>query len=641
MASSKKRYFAALDGLRLLAIAAVFVYHADPTALPGGFAGVTLFFVITGYLLASSIDRQLHGKGSFSYLDHLKRRVTRLLPAMLALVGIVALLSIIVARPLVPKMKDDVVPALLFFENWFYIIRNVSYFAASGLPSPLTHFWYLAVVMQFYIVWPLVLMALAKLGVRRRTRVILCAVLAIASQVLMAVLYDPAADTNRVYYGLDTRAGELLIGALIAEIAPIVSSRKQEPRSARTSRSNRSRTSEPLVSDAALSIAAAVGLACFAAFSLRVNGYSSLPYYGGFLVLALCSGTLVLACIRETTVFARIFSLPPLSALGKRSFSLYLWHYPLLLIMNPATRTTDLTLAQRVIQVAVIFAAAELSYRLFEAPRTVTVPGTRRAEPTSVTVVGFPAAQRVLSAAGAIFALVVLLLPATPLQATEPEPTLASRVRAAADANSGDGAGEQIAPPRERVFYTVEGTVFQGTPFEEAINRINAFSHYEIDEATGACNAPAILIGDSVPLGAEQQFSEMFPYGHINAQVSRQLNEGADILRGVWDQGIDGDIIIWSLGDNGIAYEEDVRELIEMCGSRRVYLVTCRVPLALQDMNNALFHEVAEQYDNCEVIDWHAWSAGHDEYFWDDGTHLTPEGADAYCRMIRTAIAGS
>ena len=639
MASPKRKYYAAIDGLRLIAIIAVVIYHANPTRLPGGFAGVTLFFVITGYLLTSSIDRQLHDGGKFSYLDHLKRRVERLLPPMLALAGIVAVLSLIFARPLIPKMKDDVIPALLFFENWFYIVRNVSYFAAAGLPSPLTHLWYVALVMQFYIVWPLILLLMNKIGLSRRARVIICGVFAVASQVVMAILFDPQADTNRVYYGLDTRAGELLIGALVAELAPMVNARKK-PSRAEQRRGMSERMGKPIVSDAVITILGVVGLVFFVGFCFLVNGYSHFPYYGGFLLLAICSGMLVLACIRESCIFAKIFGLPPFAVLGKRSFALYLWHYPLLLIMNPATRTTDLTIVQRILQYVAIIGATEASYRIFEWRRTVTVRGSRRNEPTTVTAVGLPAVSRILCIAGIIFSLIMFLTPSAPQQTSEPEETIVERVGSGAEDESEATGDKTIEPSRERTFFPIEGTIFQGTGFESAINTINSFSHYKVDDETGVCNAPIILIGDSVPLGAELQFNEMFPYGHMDAEVSRSIYAGRGILESLWDQGIDGDIVVWALGNNGVCYEEELRDLIEMCGERRVYLVTARVPLALQDMNNELFYEIAAQYDNCDVIDWYGWSAGHDEYFWDDGTHLRPEGADAYCLMLREAVAG-
>lgn len=639
--ASQKNHIAGLDGLRLFAILAVVAFHANSSWLPGGYSGVTVFFVISGYLLTLSIDRALAEKGSFSYLEYLRRRIVRLLPPMLAVVGVVAIVSIIFARPLLPKMKDDVIPALLFAENWYYIVRNISYFAAAGLPSPLTHFWYLAIIMQFYIVWPPILIILDKLHVKRRHRVVLCLVLAVASQVAMAILYDPQADTNRIYYGLDTRAGEMIMGALAAEAAPILSHRRKAG-GGRARRGSSGRDAAPLVSDAALTISALIALAIIVIFSFKVNGYSPFPYYGGFLLLAACSAMIVLAIIRETSAFSRILSLAPLAALGKRSFSLYLWHYPLLLIMNPATRTSAIEPWEYALQLAVILTVSELSYRIFEASRTVMRADARRRGGAGATVLGYPAVSRVLSIIGIVCALALLAVPidAEPADAPAPAPETGQEAEPeAGDAQAEDGMADGLSPARERTLFPIEGTIFKGTSFEAAISRINGFSNYEVDES-GATNAPVILVGDSVPLGAETQFNEMFPYGYMDAQVSRQLYTGPEILESIWAQGTDGDIVVWSLGNNGVAYEGDVRKLIEMCGQRRVYLVTCRVPLALQDMNNELFHEIAAQYDNCEVIDWYGVSAGHDEYFWDDGTHLRPEGAEAYVLMLREAIVG-
>ena len=156
--SPRSHYVGALDGLRVLAILAVLVYHANPSWLPGGYFGVTVFFVLTGYLTTLSIEREIGRAGRLDYPRFVLKRVTRLLPSMLAVVGVSTLLCVFLAPNLLPKVKSDAVPALLFVENVFYIVRKVSYFANAGLPSPLTHFWYLGVVMQFYVIWPLVLL---------------------------------------------------------------------------------------------------------------------------------------------------------------------------------------------------------------------------------------------------------------------------------------------------------------------------------------------------------------------------------------------------------------------------------------------------------------------------------------------------
>ena len=188
--------------------------------------------------------------------------------------------------------------------------------------------------------------------------------------------------------------------------------------------------------------------------------------------------------------------------------------------------------------------------------------------------------------------------------------------------------------------YDDSGTYFAGTAFDGAFSSINNVS-YDVAAETGDTDAKVILIGDSVPAGAINQFQTIFPNGYIDAVVGRQVYDGPDVYAQDVAAGHDGDVVVWSLGDNGVATEDQVRVLIEAVDpGKRVYLVTARVPLALQDISNDLFKRVAEEYDNCEVIDWYAQSAGHDEYFWDDGTHLRPEGAGACVLMLRAAITG-
>lgn len=637
--ATRSHYVGALDGLRVLAILAVLVYHANPSWLPGGYFGVTVFFVLTGYLTTLSIEREIGRAGRLDYPRFVLKRVTRLLPSMLAVVGVTTLLCVFLAPNLLPKVKSDAVPALLFVENVFYIVRNVSYFANAGLPSPLTHFWYLGVLMQFYVIWPLVLLGMRKVVRSRRMACSAVGILAIASAVLMAVLYDPTGDTARIYYGPDTRAAELLLGALAAlwtggrglnlRALPAVGSRLKD-------------ASAWTCDAVALACLAGLGIMCFS-----LNGYSEFAYRSGMLLAAVLTAVLVSCLCRPQSALAHVLGARPVAEAGKRAFSVYLWHYPLLVVLNPATRTTELPVWGWALEFLLIFACAEASYRLFEKGR-----GPRELAGRPMPL-GLAVPQVVFGALGVLCALVLLFVPISAEQtgvptemqqmSAEEQQYLAEQQAAAESAQSGDngeGDGAQSEPQQDNTTFDVSGTYFAGTAFAAAIDQINATS-FTVDASTGATNASVILIGDSVPAGAVTQFYKYFPNGYIDAQVGRQLYAGVDVYRSCQAAGHDGDVVVWAIGDNGVARESQVKELIDAVDpSKHVYLCTVRVPLALQDMNNQLFKDVAAQYDNVDVIDWYAESAGHDEYFWSDGTHLRPEGAEAYVLMLRKAITG-
>ena len=399
----------------------------------------------------------------------------------------------------------------------------------------------------------------------------------------------------------------------------------------------------------ALACLAGLGVMCF-----LLNGYSEFAYRGGMLLAAVLTAVLASCLCRPQSALAHVLGARPVAEAGKRAFAVYLWHYPLLVVLNPATRTTELPVWGWALEFLLIFVCAEASYRLFEKGQ-----GPRELAGRPMPL-GLAVPQVVFGALGVLCALVLLFVPISAEQtgvptemqqmSAEEQQYLTEQQAAAESAQSGEngdgsdaadeGDGSQAEPQQDNTTFDVSGTYFAGTAFAGAIDQINATS-FTVDASTGATNASVILIGDSVPAGAITQFYKYFPNGYIDAQVGRQLYAGVDVYRQCQANGHDGDVVVWAIGDNGVARENQVKELIDAVDpSKHVYLCTVRVPLALQDMNNQLFKDVAAQYDNVDVIDWYAESAGHDEYFWSDGTHLRPEGAEAYVLMLRKAITG-
>ena len=619
------RRVGALDGLRVISMLAIVIYHANVNWLPGGFLGVTAFFTLSGYLITDALLREVkRSEGPIDVLGFYARRLRRLVPLMVCVVACTAILCAIFAPGLLAKMRSDAIPALLFYENIWYILREQSYFAASGLPSPITHFWFLSVIVQFYLVWPWVILLLTRTMRSRRRQGHVVAALAVASAVLAAVLYSPTGDPSRVYYGTDTRLAEILIGAWLAFAWPT-----DGLTGAGKAFAERLGGKDNTIVTDLLALLALCGLGWLCR---HVNGYSLLLYRGGLFGVSCLTAIVIAAVVRPGSFLAVPLGLAPLVEVAKRSFGVYLWHYPLLLIMNPATRTTELPWWGWALEALAIVVAVEASFRLIEEPWAALLGGSRnsgshgRDEGRYIPLPSIALLLVIAAVGGALIYVgpfwyedgALQQVTDTTTEAPAPEPPAAEK-------------------PQHTVAETPEQAVTEASNrFEELLSH----KEYPVDPETGSTEAPVILIGDSVPAGAVDQFYEVFPNGYIDAVVGRQLYEGDDVY--LYDQavGYDQRIVVFSVGDNGVAAEEDVVDLIESAGSRKVYLVTTRVPLPLQDMNNALFFDVASRYDNVEVIDWYAWSEGHDEFFWDDGTHLRPEGAEAYVHMLRYYICG-
>ncbi|HKD88197.1 MAG TPA: acyltransferase family protein [Streptosporangiaceae bacterium] len=352
---SDQRYMPGLDGLRAIAVLAVIAFHEQFSWAPGGLLGVALFFTLSGYLITDLLLSRWLATGRAQLANFWARRARRLLPALFVMLAIVTAWVTLMDRARLAGLRGPVLAAATYSSNWYLIVQGQSYFSRFAPPQPLDHLWSLAVEEQFYLIWPWLLLA-GLFFIRRhrsagsiRWLALPTLALAAGSAVLMWALYQPAVDPTRVYEGTDTRACGLLVGAALA----MVWSSGTASRASRTT-------------SRVLDVPAALGLGVIAVMIWRVGQYSMFLYHGGLTVLAIATAAVVAAAACPGSLVGAALSWRPLRWVGVRSYGIYLWHYPVIVLTTPAGGTEDLPRVAW--QIATSIGLAALSWKFVEEP---------------------------------------------------------------------------------------------------------------------------------------------------------------------------------------------------------------------------------------------------------------------------------
>ena len=603
-------HWPALDGVRALAVAAVVLYHARPAWLPGGFLGVDVFFVLSGFLITSLLLREHRESGGVRLRSFWLRRARRLLPALYLMLGVVLVVELLAHLGAVTQLRWDALAALGYVTNWFLLVHQQSYFVAFSAPDALQHLWSLAVEEQFYAVWPLV----AALGLLRRGRA-LWFVLggALGSTLLCALLFSPDGDPSRVYYGTDTHSAGLLVGAALALLHA-----RRWPRASRSVRPSL-RTQRVVVA------AGGTALVALLLGFLLLDETLPFVYRGGLLLVALCSAALIGALLHPAGgALARVVEWRPLRWVGVRSYGIYLWHWPVLVLTSPHGNPGSAPLWATLVQVGVAVGLAALSYRFVETPiRTGAALRLLRRQWSTTSdrhVAKRLAWGALLGAAGGCMCALV-----AGVAATRPP----------------DLAPFQQAVAVHLVVRPVEATVLRHMPEPTGDAPTAAPATPAATVAPPPPQPPSHVtaVGDSVMLGAASAMAADIPNLDLDAKVGRQLPAAVDVLRAARAAGHLGPVVVVHIGTNGYVTREQFDEMMTvLAGVQRVVVVNDKVPRPWQDPNDAMLAQAVTAYANVRYVDWRAASAGHPELFWDDDTHLRPAGARFYASLISAAI---
>ena len=610
----KRRYITGLDGIRAIAVIMVLAYHLKLALFKSGFLGVTVFFVLSGYLSTGILISEVEEEGTIDLKNFWLRRIRRLVPAVMSMAVVIIFVSAVVNRIIFTKGCKDFLASVLGFNNWWQIFNKVSYFEAAGVPSPFTHCWSLAIETQFYLIYPLILLGIYKLVKSREEgrakRGLLFAgvtlMLALISVILMIVLFDPQQDASRVYYGTDTRAFSLLFGALLA----ILWDYRMVPRR---------------LSASVNMVLGSVSFAVLLVMTIAINGSSNFWYRGGQFVGTILTVLVIYTVLGRKTWLSRFLSNPVLKWIGDRSYSIYLWHYPIILLISKGIKASWwITLIEIVLSVVL----AELSYRFIETPIRHGIigeylnilrsrPKSRQEKKRQVQV-----ARRSLKVMAGTFVLTVSLILCMIFVPKK---------------NALDTLQKREAKAKETVKMTEEQLAKQkanGSESEDTICTANLTD----DEILEGLNL--LLIGDSIAVDVTDDFYEMFPNSVSDTKIGRITSLGKQVLDSYIDEKKwEGEGVIFaSLSNSPINGElEDIREKIGK--DMPLFLTTVRIPHdTFEEESNSKIKKFVEENNHTYLIDWYAASEGHDEYFDADDTHLLSAGAKAYANCIKEAV---
>ena len=579
--SKSERYIPAIDGLRAISVIAVLLYHLTLPWWPGGFLGVDLFFVISGYVITRLILDSIERSSALDLRRFYRSRIRRLFPALIFMVVTTTLFIGVWAPETVKRFVSDLPFLFTGLMNWALVAREQDYFSTIGRPPLLQHTWSLAVEIQFYLLWPLILLFVLRFFGKKRIPAF-ALFFALASGTLL-FLYsvkidaESSSSVSHVYFGSDTHSIGLFLGSALAV--------RWIPRnfSAEIAKGAKNFID-------GFGIAALIGLL---ALFLFVDPNDPTLYRIAFPLTAIFGCMFLMSVVHPASRLANQITRAPMMWIGERSYGIYLWHWVVFQVTRPSVDLVGEDWALYSLRILIVFALADISYRWIEVPvRNGAIELWIKGLKYRTSVVRARQKSLVAIAVVALFAATTTVS----INAIERTNVATDAAEVSVDENSVGSDFDPVASPNQK---------------------------------TGLW-----IAGDSVILGIRSLLEGYEPVDLINARVGRQLPELVDVVR-VDVKSVPESIAIVNLGNNGAIREEQVRELFELLKDQPNFIVVnAAVPRGWREANNEIIASVIDEYPNGRLVDWDRISTDRPEYFAPDGVHLVPTGANVYVSSI-------
>jgi len=606
--SKKTKYLPSIDSLRAIAVIAVIIYHIDANYLPGGFLGVDLFFVLSGYLISSLIIKEYKSTGTVNLYNFYVRRARRLLPAVYFMITVVLIIITLFNGVLLKKSYLDALFGYIYSSNWWYIFHKLDYFDSFGSQSPFKHLWSLAIEEQFYMFFPLIFLIFNRKsksnnGNSKLNKNFIYVVLSLILVSLIAhILLFDINNINRIYFGTDTRAFSLLVGVVGAILYPM------DRLSERTTKKD----------NMIYSIVSLVSILVLIGIMINTSEYNTWLYRGGFLLVAIIGLIIIISSGRQYTFMSKLLSFKPFVFIGKISYSLYLWHFPILVVTTPVSEIGNPNLFYVTLRIVLIFLVATGSYMFVETPirklgfvNYINLLFKRIMKFKNNT-------KKIIFASIALVAVVFTM-----------------------------GVFGKSVPYLSTAFVT-EMSNNKESQFISNNNENNANNssdhksdnnnNQEGNKSEDKKYSSLLVIGDSLTVDIGEKIKEKYPGAIIDGKISRQLTAATALADQYANYNNENTAVIFQLGTNGFFTESQVEELVKKFDKADIYFVNVKVPRTWEKTVNKELDALKERHSDITIIDWYSVANNNQNYFEPDKVHLNSEGVETMVSLIEKSL---